>query len=79
MISLGTTEKPLRAARLRHSTIDATSAEGDGGAIAIHANAFLVSSDSSLDVTGATGDGTVTIDSSRPPPLGELLQLSGPR
>jgi filamentous hemagglutinin family protein len=62
-ILLGTTENPLRAALLRHSALDATSAEGDGGAIAIHARSLVVSRDTTIDVTGATSDGTIEIDS----------------
>jgi len=65
-VTLGSAEAPLRAVVLRgQSAIDASSSQAEGGNIAIHANAFVVSPDSNLIATGATSNGSVTIDTPR--------------
>jgi filamentous hemagglutinin family protein len=64
-VALGSAATRLQAASLNASTIDASSTQGDGGAIAIHAVRYNASPDSSLDASGATSDGVVTIDSLR--------------
>jgi len=62
-VTLGSPGSPLHAVMMRGtSAIDASSETAGGGNIEIHANAFAAVPDSELIATGATSNGSVTID-----------------